>query len=201
MKNKLGLSLLFLLLSFVLAACSEEATPEKETAVETKEEPAATKTSSENKTILNETGTFTQIKKSMSVDPVTSGPFTVSLPLVSTVSGKLAGEAATYYGTNNLQFVQVEMDIAHSTEATDNLWLSFVKIVTNTGEQLDPDITLSNMISGDFYGKVNHTGSYVYVLQNSQPEDIEWIRVLIDPPHDENNNEIGESFDIHVDFQ
>ncbi|MGG3451799.1 hypothetical protein [Domibacillus aminovorans] len=204
MKNKLGLSALTLLLNAGLAACSDDTEPGDPPPIEESETKELATTKNDNKddpnTITDETVTYKTIKKSKATEPITSGPFTLSLQSTSS-SAEFTGETAEFYGIKNINYVQVIMDIAHTTEATDTFQGRFIKIITNTGEHIDPDITFSDMINGEVYGKVDLTGSYVYVLQNSQPEDIKWIRVLIDPPHDENKSEIGEPFDIRVDFQ
>ncbi|KIL79542.1 hypothetical protein [Bacillus badius] len=205
MKNKYLLLVISLLFSIVLVACNSEK-PKKEV-----EEPAASEsstskeedtvnTSDDGKTITNETGTYTLIKKVDGNETATSGPFTVTIPQVTVVTAELTDETAASYGSKNFPYIQVDMDISHETENTDTILGSFVKLVTNTGEQLDPDIVMSDIIDGEFYGKVNKSGSYAYVLKNSQPEDIEWVRVIIDSPLDSSHQEIGKPFDIRVNF-
>ncbi|UAT29463.1 hypothetical protein K7T73_12720 [Bacillus badius] len=209
MKNKYLLLVLSLLFSMALAACNDEKSTkeaeepaEKEATTEAETEKTATELDiNEEDMYSDETGTYTPIKKAKESESVTSGPFTISIPEATAVSAKLSGETAASYGSEDLKYIQVQLDVAHNTEDTDMIMNELVKIVTNTGEQLKNDSIMSEVVDDKFYGKVKQSGFYFFVLKDSQPEDIEWIRVLVEPPLNEKFEKVGEPFDIRVDFQ
>lgn len=64
--------------------------------------------------------------------------------------------------------------------------------VTNTKEQLEPDMFLSEHIDGEYLGQVRHEGYNVYILQNSTVDELETIELRIMAPVDSEFNMVGE---------
>lgn len=64
--------------------------------------------------------------------------------------------------------------------------------ITNTKEQLEPDMFLSEYIDGEYMGQVRHEGYNVYVLKNSMVDELETIELRIMAPTDSEFNTVGE---------
>ncbi|ETP70333.1 hypothetical protein G159_02050 [Planococcus glaciei CHR43] len=64
--------------------------------------------------------------------------------------------------------------------------------VTNTKEQLEPDMLLSEHIEGEYLGQVRHEGFNVYILKNSKVNELESIELRISAPSDSNYEIVGE---------
>lgn len=64
--------------------------------------------------------------------------------------------------------------------------------ITNTKEQLEPDMLLSEHIEGEYMGQVRHEGYNVYILQNSTVDELETIELRITAPFDSEFNMVGE---------
>ncbi len=73
-------------------------------------------------------------------------------------------------------------------------------ITTNTGEQIESDMLFSEHIDGEFIGAVKKSGTQFFILENSDPNEIEWVRVLISGPSDEDWEDVGEDLDFTVEF-
>ncbi|MFK3938957.1 hypothetical protein ACI2JA_15765 [Alkalihalobacillus sp. NPDC078783] len=149
----------------------------------------------------NEDGTIKLLARSEDPVDIETGPMTLSFPQV-TVSEVVEWpeELAEYYDFEATGIIQIDMEISNTEDEDINFYMDQATITTNTGEQLEPDLLASDHIGGEFLGAVNKSGSIRYMLQNSDPNEVEWVRILIDAPSDENYNSIGSSIDIQIDF-
>ncbi|MEC2073595.1 hypothetical protein [Alkalihalophilus marmarensis] len=225
MKKISLLTSVILAVSF-LTACgnSEEASSTEETEVEqttseAAEQPAAESNDESEKesdqsadnengewetnagdTIENEAGTFTLHARNDQVDIQESGPMTLSISQANTASGELKGEMADFLEKDQIEYIQIDMEVENSSEETISFYADQATITTSTGEQLEADIWMSDHIDGDYYGQVKKSGSVFFVLDNSNAEEIEWIRVLIDAPFNEDWEDVGEKLDFKIEF-
>lgn len=72
--------------------------------------------------------------------------------------------------------------------------------ITNTKEQLETDMFLSEGIQGDYLGKVRHEGSNVYILKNSTVDELKTIELRITAPTDNVNYEpLGEDASVTIE--
>ncbi|WP_054712876.1 hypothetical protein [Bacillus sp. JCM 19041] len=57
----------------------------------------------------------------------------------------------------------------------------------------------SDHIDGEFLGAVNKSGSIFYLLENSDPKDVETIRIMISAPSTmEDWEDVGEEVDFEL---
>lgn len=80
----------------------------------------------------------------------------------------------------------------NTSEEDMSFYLGQAVAITNTKEQLDPDILLSEYIEGEYLGQVRHEGHNVYVLKNSTVDELESIELRIMAPMDSNFETVGE---------
>lgn len=80
----------------------------------------------------------------------------------------------------------------NTSEEDVSFYLGQATAITNTKEQLDPDMILSEYIEGEYLGRVRHEGHNVYILKNSTVDELESIELRITAPTDNNYEPIGE---------
>ncbi|MDQ0206250.1 hypothetical protein [Alkalicoccobacillus murimartini] len=150
----------------------------------------------------NDDGSLLLLARNDSFDEIETGSMTLTLPQV-TVSEVVEwpSEIAEFYEFEPTGIIQIDMELSNASEETILFYADQATITTSTGEQLEADFLASDHIDGDFIGAVNKSGSVRYMLKNSDPNEIEWVRVLIDAPHDEESfDNVGEKVDVQIDF-
>lgn len=80
----------------------------------------------------------------------------------------------------------------NTSEEDMSFYLDQAVAITNTKEQLDPDMLLSEYIDGEYLGQVRHEGHNVYILKNSTVDELESIELRIIAPYDANFETVGE---------
>ncbi|MCM2674565.1 hypothetical protein [Alkalicoccobacillus plakortidis] len=149
----------------------------------------------------NDDGTIKLLMRNDTTDVLETGTMSLNLPQV-TVSEIMewSADLAEYYDFEPTGVIQIDMEVSNSSDDTINYYMDQATITTNTGEQLEPDLLSSDHIGGEFIGAVNKSGSVRYLLKDSNPNDVEWVRIIIDGPYDENLDAVGEDIDVQIDF-
>lgn len=80
----------------------------------------------------------------------------------------------------------------NTKEEDMNFYLGQATAITNTKEQLEPDMFLSEYIEGEYLGQVRHEGYNVYVLKNSTVDQLETVELRIAAPSNSNWDTVGE---------
>ncbi|PSL42169.1 hypothetical protein B0H99_101417 [Planomicrobium soli] len=93
----------------------------------------------------------------------------------------------------------IQMAGENTTEDDVSFFLNQAIAVTNTKEQLDPDMILSEYIDGEFLGQVRHEGHNVYVLKNSKVDELKTIELRIQAPYDKDFNTIGDEISEKIE--
>jgi hypothetical protein len=88
--------------------------------------------------------------------------------------------------------ITIEMSGENTSDEDMSFYLGQATIITNTKEQLEPDMILSEHIEGEYLGKVEHEGHNVYILKNSTVEDLQTIEVRVSAPLNSNFENVGE---------
>lgn len=73
-------------------------------------------------------------------------------------------------------------------------------LITDTKEQLDCAVFLSDSVGGDFFGQVKKEGYVYFFCRNTMAEDLSHLQWRIDPPTDENFDDLGEPITIEFDL-
>ena len=97
-----------------------------------------------------------------------------------------------------IALVVVNASAENTTEDTLYFYLGQATLTSDTKEQVDPDLMLSDYIDGEFIGNVIHSGSMMYLLKNSSAEDITKVSLHIDGPSDEGFNTVGEEVSLDI---
>ncbi|CVI72391.1 hypothetical protein NDGK_02548 [Clostridiales bacterium CHKCI001] len=110
-------------------------------------------------------------------------------------------EAATLLGIEKdkeVAIVVINASAENTSDDTVNFFLGQATLTSNTKEQVESDMFLSEYIDGEFIGNVIHSGNLVYILKNSSAEDITQVSLHIDAPSNSNYETIGEEVSIDL---
>ena len=97
-----------------------------------------------------------------------------------------------------IALVVVDASAENTTEDTLYFYLGQATLTSDTKEQVEPDLMLSDYIDGEFIGNVVQSGSMMYLLKNSSAEDITNVSLHIDAPSDEEFNTVGEEVSLDI---
>ena len=147
-----------------------------------------------------EGGHFTLKGVNYNIEKIDVGPAIVDVMHVKTVSAVLAGEMKEFFEEDELEYISIDMYVENTSGKDIIYFAGQAEIVTDTGEQLSPDIWMSDHIEGEMREGVKQTGNLVYIMKHSKAQDVNSVRIIIDAPLDENWNTIGEKIDVTVDL-
>lgn len=88
---------------------------------------------------------------------------------------------------DKINAVTIEMEGENTSDKDVSFFLGQAKIITDTKEQLEPEMLLSEHIEGEYLGKVKNKGHNVYILKNSSVKDLKSIEIRVDAPFDNNS--------------
>lgn len=94
--------------------------------------------------------------------------------------------------------VVIDVSAENTSEDTINFYIDQATLTSNTKEQVDPDMMLSDYIDAEFLGNVIHSGTLMYILPNSNASDVETVTLHIDAPHNENFDSTGDPVEIEI---
>lgn len=168
------------------ATVTENKKPEKKASTKTK-------TSADGKTILKnmENLNFEQI----------SGPIRAKITGIQI--GKIKTNESSKKLFNNkdeVNFVVITMEVENTTGDTVGVYPDQGTLVTNTKEQVDANMFLSNgNLGGEYIGNVIKKGNVVFVV-DSNLDEINNIKFTFDGPHDSSFERLGENitFDLNI---
>lgn len=150
-------------------------------------------------TIENDGGSFTLVAREDTIDTVETGPMTLDIPQLNIQDVELSGDLLEFIEFEPTGIIQIDMEVSNTSDDDINFYPDQATITTNTGEQLEADLWFSDHIGGEYLGAVNKSGSVYYLLENSNPEDIDTIRITMSAPTTTADWEnAGEAVDFEV---
>lgn len=152
--------------------------------------------------VETEGGLFTLIARQDQIETVETGPMTLDIPQLNVQDVKLSDDLIEFVGFEPTGIIQIDMEVSNTSDDDINFYASQATITTNTGEQLESDMWFSDHIDGEFLGQVNKSGSIYYLLTDSDPEEVESIRIMISAPSTlEDWEDTGEEVDFEVNVK
>lgn len=125
-----------------------------------------------------------------------SGPFRVRLNNITINELTPTKDFVEYFGTSDtFTMILVNLTVENTSDKTNSIYPDQSSLVTNTKEQLVCDGSLSEAIGGEYIGKVIKEGSILFYT-TTKPEEINSVKLVIDAPHDENLDPIGDKIVI-----
>lgn len=105
-----------------------------------------------------------------------------------------------FFGQDEPKAIIVDMKAENKSDQDIEFYPEGSVLVTDTGLQLEEAEMLDGDIGGDFYGGVKKEGIAVWVLDDdADAENIKSVKMIVDPPYDEEMEEIGE--EKRLDFE
>ena len=216
------LFLLFTAMILLLAACGNDTTgssdassndtndaaEEKEDNTESEDKKGETMTSEENESkeakvgdvVTNEAGDSKLVSRTDDIGTFESGPIKLTIEKANGVSMAVSDDYIDFFETDQLEYIQVDMSVENTSDENITFYASQAVMTTSTGEQLESDMIMSDHIDGEYIGAVKKSGSSFYILENSNAEDVESIRLIFSAASDENYDDVGEKIDIEIEL-
>ncbi|MBM4762749.1 hypothetical protein [Bacillus sp. B15-48] len=209
--KKLFRLLLLGLLSIALVACGSDATSisdDSETTEQGNKDEGESETNQtdtqENEEVVTDEdvqeddqlkATNTYTNKELGIEG-TSGPmeYTISGIQLKKLEPKTEATAALFDAEvgDVVHGFTIKMSGENTSEEDINFYLGQATAITNTKEQLDSDMFLSEYIDGKYLGQVRHEGYNFYILKNSTVDELESIEIRIDGPSNNNYDSVGD---------
>lgn len=124
----------------------------------------------------------------------------------------VSAQLAELYATSEevAEYLDIEMNkeyvlfgigitVENKSDKDESIYPNISTIVTNTKEQVNSLVNVSDDVGGDFYGNVIKEGQVFFLCQKSDINDINHIKWRIDPPNI-NGETTGEALNIEFDL-
>lgn len=208
MKKKLVSLLLISMLSLSIVACGSEEVEQKSASETTEDSESEVSGESEEESetaeVVEENGMRKEpvaTNKELNITGET-GPmkYTIEGIQVSKLTAT-TDEAAELLGIEKdkeVALVAVNASAENTSQDTVSFYLGQATLTSNTKEQVESDMFLSEYIEGEFIGNVINSGNMIYILPNSNADDITNISLHIDAPCNADFETIGD--DVTVDI-
>lgn len=97
--------------------------------------------------------------------------------------------------------VAMDVEVENTSDDTINFYFDQGKLTTNTKEQVESDIILSDHIDGEYLGKVTHKGTLMFILKNGKADKVNDLKLFVDAPSDKDFNTVGDEVKIELKFK
>lgn len=197
MKKSILLLIACLLLS--MTACG---TTENELAANVKnikkEEPTQETDKKETKVEDTEMGRIEIIAKNKEItDTYESGPMklTVNALQISKLNPS-DNYKEMFDGKDELTVITMAVDVENTSEDTISFYPDQSTIVTDTKEQKEASLILSDELGGDFIGNVKKSGNIIYIL-DSKAEEVHSLKFVIEGASNSNFETVGNKIEFN----
>lgn len=128
-----------------------------------------------------------------------NGPFTITVKNAQLSQFQPSEDMVDFFGGEDLGMVTLQLEVVNNSEETNLIYPDQGTVVTDTGQQIDAELFLSDDLGGEFYGEVTKTGD-VFFFFDGQAEEVSNIRYLINSGTDEDFESFGEDIEFSIDF-
>lgn len=97
--------------------------------------------------------------------------------------------------------VVLDVTVENTSEEDVSFYMDQATLISSTKEQVDANMWLSDHIDGDYLGQVVKSGTLMYILPNSNADDISSISLRISAPIDTEWNTLSEDISIDLSFE
>lgn len=178
---------------------SEPAAAKTEKKEETKSEAKEVAAKEEPKVEKSEVGEKTPqyTNKSLGIKEKL-GPINLSIDKIQTSRLKVSDAFKPTFGDQDeVTTIVINMTLENTSDDTVSVYPEQATLTTNTGEQIEAELFLSDQIGGEFIGKVKKSGNILFVAK-SQPKDITSIKYILDGPHDQELNKLADRYTVEI---
>lgn len=203
--------------ALLLAACGGETeedtsaeetdTETTETAAEDAEDTAAVETEEETEEVEKEPKTE-GVETVKEVEPgettqIENVNLTVNKAQINRVevNEELAIFLDGYEVGDKVDNLVIEYTVENTTDAPRDFFLDQSVVVTSTGQQIEPEMLLSEGVTGSMLGAIEYTGTVPYIMDEGAGDDIEWIDINIPAMLDgESYDRVAEETKVRIEF-
>ncbi|PIC65376.1 hypothetical protein CSV79_01785 [Sporosarcina sp. P13] len=204
--NKFLLGLLATVLAATLAGCGDTGTKKEDsTPADTSSETSAVK--DENKADKkedenveeSELGKMTIVYKNKELNEnAESGPMKLNVSAVQLANLEVAEDYKGMFDEKDkVTVITVQMKAENTIDETMSFYPDQATLTTDTGDQIDASLVLSDSVGGDFFGKVNKEGNAIFLV-DTPAEEIGEISLNIDGSHDESFMNHGDKIKMTI---
>lgn len=97
--------------------------------------------------------------------------------------------------------VVIDVTVENTSDDDVTFYMDQAVLVSSTKEQVESNMWLSDYIDGDYLGQVVKSGTLMYVLPNSNADDITDITFRISAPIDSDWNSLSDDISIELNFK
>ena len=94
--------------------------------------------------------------------------------------------------------VVAHFDVENTSDETISFYPDQSVMTTNTKEQINASLFLSDSVGSDFIGKVKKSGNVIFILKNSSADDLANVTIHIDAPHNDSFDSVGDPVEINI---
>lgn len=189
----------------------EEGTTDTEEEVDTNtesEEDSETDSTSEDEELEQQVGDVieadggsrTVVGQVENIDETqSSGPFDVTLKHAQLSQFQPAEDMVEMFGGEDLVLVTFDIEVTNNSEDMNTIHPGQGIAVTDTGNQIDANLLLSDDVGGDFHGEVTKSGN-VFFIYDGNADEVSNVRYIINSGHNEDFENFDEDIEFTVDF-
>lgn len=189
-----------LLAAFLLAACGEEETSNKNANKDIDETPKE-EVSEESNVLESEIGKMTTIYQNEDLNTlIESGSIKGTLNSIQYAT--LEPNPNNMFAFNDgetVTLITIDATINNTAGSNVSFYPDQATLVTDTGQEVKADSSLSDAVGGDFVGTAKKEGSILWILKHD--ENIKKITLHISGAIDENFNGLSEDLKVEIPFE
>lgn len=101
-----------------------------------------------------------------------------------------------FEGKDEVSVITMAVDVENTSEDTISFYPDQSTVVTDTKEQKEANIFISDELGGDFIGNVKKSGNIIYIL-DSKAEDIHSLKFVIEGASNSNLETVGDKIEFN----
>ncbi|GAB3065571.1 hypothetical protein ACFOU0_12425 [Salinicoccus sesuvii] len=99
-----------------------------------------------------------------------------------------------------VEVLAIKYTLENTTDDPRTFFIDQSEIVTSTGQQLSPEMLLSEGLTPNMQGAVSSTGTVLYLLDDGTGESVEWVDVLLPMVADRDFNMYTDEQKYRIEF-
>ena len=120
------------------------------------------------------------------------GPIIFQIDKVQTLRLQVSSDFRFMFDDKKeVTIVSFNVIVENTSDDTVSFHPNQARLVTNTGEQVDADMIISEDVGGEFLGKVKKEGGVLFHV-DSMPAELTEVRFVVEGPYNDQFNKIAE---------
>ncbi len=202
--------ILFFIVCIIMVGCNQDTTLEEDKVKEQTEteDNELEQTTNEADDEQEETPPDSFVKENITITQTNeldleqvSGPVQVDFSELIIASYEVPdNQKDIFHGFDHATLAVIEMSITNTSNDVMYFFPNQSTITTNTGETMDADMLISSLIGIPLEAGKELDGNIIFILE-SDPEEIDDIKLTMPGTEDESNEQIGEPINLHMELR